>query len=123
MSDIQENLVAYLEKSCGLYGFESCIVATGDGFLLACAGEDMGEEFVAHLPEWLRLGQTIGETTTQGGMSCCCMVPEHKTYLLLAWKTLDKAGDELFFAAFTKKIPAKTVAVLKALSADVVELL
>ncbi len=123
MSDVQERLIVYLEKVCASFEFASCIVATGDGFLLACAGEDMGEEFIAHLPQWLRLGQAIGETTTQGGMSCCCMVPENKTALLLAWKIEDSEHGELFFAAFTQKIPTKAVAILRKISTNVIALL
>ncbi len=123
MSDIQESLTSYLEKCCDLYGFESCTVATGDGFLLASAGEDMGDEFIALLPKWLRLGQTIGETTAHGRMSCCCMVPENKTSLLLAWKVQDGEAGELFFAALTKRLPSNTVATLKKMSDDTLDLL
>ncbi len=106
------NLQEYLSQCCDKYDFLGCVVADGDGLMLAMSGEDMRDEFIAHLSGWLSSGSKISELGGIGSMACCCVVPRNKTALMLAWGIERDHNQQLFFAALTKKIPPKVVASL-----------
>jgi hypothetical protein len=59
------SLQEYLAQCCDEYDFLGCVVADGDGLMLAMSGEDMRDEFIAHLSGWLSSGRKISEL---GGM-------------------------------------------------------
>ena len=106
------NLQEYLTQCCKEYDFLGCVVADGDGLMLAMSGEDMRDEFIAHLSGWLSSGRKISELGGIGSMACCCVVPRNKAAVMLAWSIERDHGQTLYFAALTKKIPPKVVSVL-----------
>lgn len=113
------NLQEYLSQCCDEYGFLGCVVADGDGLMLAMSGEDMHDEFIAHLSGWLSSGRKISELGGMGDMACCCVVPRNKAAVMLAWSIDRDHGQHLYFAALTKKIPPKVVSALDTMAEQV----
>lgn len=113
------NLQEYLTQCCDEYDFLGCVVADGDGLMLAMSGEDMRDEFIAHLSSWLSSGKKISNLGGIGDMACCCVVPRNRTAIMLAW-SIDRDHDQqLYFAALTKKIPKNVVSVLDSIANEV----
>ncbi len=110
------NLQEYLYQCCDEYGFLGCVVADGDGLMLAMSGEDMRDEFIAHLSGWLSSGSKISELGGIGSMACCCVVPRTNTALMLAWSIERDNEQRIYFAALTKSIPARVVSALDAMA-------
>jgi len=106
------NLQDYLSQCCDEYDFLGCVVADGDGLMLAMSGEDMKDEFIAHLSGWLSSGSKISELGGMGGMACCCIVPRNKAAVMLAWSIDRNPDQQIYFAALTKRIPPKVVSTL-----------
>ncbi len=113
------NLQEYLSQCCDEYDFLGCVVADGDGLMLAMSGEDMHDEFIAHLSGWLSSGRKISELGGMGDMACCCVVPRNKAAVMLAWSIDRDHGQHLYFAALTKKIPPKVVSALDTMAEQV----
>ena len=113
------NLQEYLHQCCDEYGFSGCVVADADGLMLAMSGEDMRDEFIAHLSGWLSAGSKISELGGIGSMSCCCVVPRTNTALMLAWSIERDNNQQIFFAALTKSIPSRVVGALDAMAEKV----
>ncbi|MDQ6954961.1 MAG: hypothetical protein Q9M20_05905 [Mariprofundaceae bacterium] len=118
MSEAQ-NLHEYLVHCCEEYDFMGCVVADGDGLMLAMSGENMHDEFIAHLSGWLSSGSNISELGGLGSMACCCMVPRNKNGVMLAWSIERDHEQHLYFAALTKRIPPKIVNALDTMAEQV----
>jgi hypothetical protein len=109
----KQTLNEYLQQCCQEHGFISIVVADHTGMMLAHQGEIIDDAFVAHLPVWLAAGDRVSEMGGLGGAACCCIVPENRSSLMLAWSEERVNGEDVYLAVLTRSLPPRLSATLK----------